>query len=191
MEFREEIRFDYPVTVLSPDAVVLDCGGYKGDFAHQIHSKYGCVVHVLEPVQQFFEQIARRFDGSARVHVYNWGIGAESGPAEFSIKGDMTGKYADNPETETVHIKGVQEVFDRLKLGEVGLMKLNVEGGEWEVIPALISSGLIKRIQNLQVQWHQVGGGSQERFDALQHALSETHSLSFDHGWVWQNWVNK
>lgn len=186
--FTEDLRYQYD---LAPDSVVLDCGGFKGDFAAGIHERYGCTVHVLEPIQQFFEQIARRFDGSARVHVYNWGIGVESGLATFSIKGDMTGRYADNPEMEAVHIKGVQEVFDRLKLDRVGLMKLNVEGGEWEVIPALISSGLINRVTNLQCQFHDVVPNSSALYSDIQHRLALTHALTFDHGWVWQNWAIK
>lgn len=184
--FTEELRYAYDD--LTKDSVVIDCGGFKGDFAAGIFERYGCTVHVLEPVNAFFERTARRFDSNPRVHVYNWGIGAESGFTEFSIKGDMTGSHADNPEKEFVHIKGVQEVFDRLKINDVDLMKLNVEGAEWEIIPELISTGLIARIYNIQVQFHQVGEGTQELFDALQLALARTHKLTFDHGWVWQNW---
>lgn len=183
--FTEDLRYQYDLT---PESVVLDCGGFKGDFAAGIHERYGCTVHVLEPIKEFFERTARRFDDNPRVKVYNWGIGAESGSADFSIKGDMTGQYADNPTTETVHIKGVQEVFDYLKIDTASLLKLNIEGGEWSVIPALISTGLINRVTNLQTQWHAVIPGAQMFYDSLQERLARTHHLTFDHGWVWQNW---
>lgn len=184
--FTESLRYEY--SDLTPDSVVLDCGGFKGDFAAGIHERYGCTVHVLEPVKEFFERTARRFDDNPRVRVYNWGIGADSGMAAFSIKGDMTGKYADNPEMEDVHIKGVQEIFDYLKLGTVDLVKLNIEGGEWGVVPRLIWGGLINRVINLQIQWHDLVPDAKVRYEGIQSRLALTHALTFDHGWVWQSW---
>lgn len=183
--FEEKDRYEYP---LNADSVALDCGGYEGKWAAGIYEKYGCTIHVLEPVKQFFEQIVRRFAGVPRIKLYNWGIGEISGYSSFGIRADSTGAWADAPEPEVVHIKSVEEVFDYLKLDRVDVMKVNIEGGEWEVVPALISSGLILRVANLQVQWHPVGKGSEEKFAALQQRLAMTHSLTFDAGWVWQNW---
>ena len=42
---------------LRPDSVVMDLGGYRGDWAHEIHSRYRCRVHVFEPVLSFADGI--------------------------------------------------------------------------------------------------------------------------------------
>lgn len=182
--FTEDLRYQYDLT---PDSVVLDCGGYEGRFAAGIHERYGCTVHVLEPIKRFCDQIAMRFKDTPKIHVHNYGIGAENDCPRFSLKGDMTGKFADNPETEEVWIRGADEIMRELG-PKFSLVKLNIEGGEWDVIPALISSGLIKDIDNLQVQWHAVIPEAQMFYDSLQERLARTHHLTFDHGWVWQSW---
>lgn len=42
------LRLDYP---LDAESIVLDVGGYKGDFTALIHEKFNCRVFVFEPLQ--------------------------------------------------------------------------------------------------------------------------------------------
>lgn len=183
--FREELRYQYNLT---PESVVLDCGGYEGRFAAGIYDRYGCTVHVLEPVKHFYDGIVLRFGADhPKVKVHNFGVGGENEEKRFSIKGDMTGAYADNPEVERVYIRDVNEIMEEMG-PKFGLVKLNIEGGEFDVIDALIQWGRIMDIDNLQVQFHAVIPDAQMRFDRIQERLARTHSLTFDHGWVWQNW---
>lgn len=189
--FREEMRYEYN---LNPDSVVIDCGGYEGRWAAGIHERYGCTVHVLEPVRKFYEQIWVRLRDYPKILIWRFGVGAEYGDAEFSIKGDMTGKYANNPDKETVEIVSVDKLFDLE--GEqpemIDVLKLNIEGSEFDVVEKLIETGLINRVRNLQVQWHDVVPNAQARYNGLQKELARTHRLTFDHGWVWQSWeINK
>lgn len=183
--FEETDRYDYPIT---PDSVVLDCGGYEGRWAKGIHEKYGCRIHVLEPIQEFFERTARNLSGLPGVEVYQFGIDSENRMAEFTIKGDMTGLWADGTKVEGVMLFAVESVFDNLGLDRLAVMKLNIEGSEFRVVESLITSGLINRVDNLQVQWHPVAPEVVEKFDELQKRLSETHELTFDAQWIWQNW---
>lgn len=187
--FTEDLRYQYDLT---PESVVLDCGGYEGRFAAGIYDRYGCTVHVLEPVKHFYDGIVLRFGADhPKVRVHNIGIGSTCRTDRFSIKGDMTGPYADNPETESVSIVGVDRLFSVLGLWLIGVdvMKLNIEGGEFETIEALMDGKMINNVRNIQVQWHSVVPDYQARYDALQAKLAQTHHLTFDHGWVWQNWA--
>lgn len=183
--FEESDRYLYP---LCPDSVVLDFGGYEGTFAAGIFQRYGCMVHLFEPVTKFYCDLARRFATNPRVALHKCGIGARSCVARFSIKGDMTGQWADNPESEEVSLLSPEEIFTMLGLKRVDLMKLNIEGSEFDVLDRLIETGLVSRMEHIQVQWHSVIQNAQERFDALQASLKNTHSLEWDHGWVWQSW---
>jgi len=185
--FREEMRYEYPS--LNTDSVVVDCGGYEGRFADEIFRRYGCTVHVLEPVKRFHDEIVRRFGEHPSIFAHNVGIAAE-GPttATFRIKGDMTGAHADQGEEVEVKLVGVVYFMEYFAPDGVDLFKLNVEGHEFEVIEKLIDSGVIAKVRNLQCQFHNVVPNAQARYDALQKKLAETHHLTFDHGWVWQNW---
>lgn len=184
--FTEDLRYQYDLT---PDSVVIDCGGYEGRFAAGIYDRYGCTVHVLEPVKHFHDGILLRFgEAHLKVHAHNFGIGAVNEARVFSIKGDMTGAYADNPETERVILRAADEVIEMFAEPEIALLKLNVEGEEFSTLEKLVDSPMLARVRNIQVQWHAVVPDYQARYDALQAKLARTHHLTFDHGWVWQNW---
>ena len=38
--------------------------------------------------------------------------------------------------------------------GKIDLLKINIEGGEYEVLENLIENDLIKNIDNIQIQFH-------------------------------------
>ena len=182
--YSEELRLTYGLT---PDSVVLDAGGYRGDWASEINRRYGCAVRVLEPIKSFYRQIVDRFAGNHRVQVYNFGLGAVPGTADFGIQNDSTGKFAGATERELVRIEGVEDVLREIG-SDIDLVKMNIEGSEFDVVEKLLDTGLISRVKNLQVQWHPVVPNAEARWAVIQGRLPQTHHLTFDSGWVWQNW---
>jgi len=70
-------------------------------------------------------------------------------------------------------------------------MKINIEGGEYEIIPYLIVSGHIKNIKQLQIQFHNFIPDSLNRMKSIQNDLSLTHIQTFSYEFVWENWVLK
>ena len=41
-------RLNYP---LDSNSLILDIGGYQGNWAEQIHNKYNATIHVFEPIK--------------------------------------------------------------------------------------------------------------------------------------------
>lgn len=189
-EFREEMRYEYELT---PDSVVIDCGGYEGRFAEEISRRYGCWVYVHEPVREFYERTRDRLAPWGRVAVIHSGVGRQSEFSSFRVKGDMTGEFADGTgSVERVDLEDAARVIpinlSGVERPSVDLMKLNIEGGEFDVIERLLECGLMPKIRNLQVQWHPVVADAEQRREAIMKRLAETHELTWDFGWVWQNW---
>jgi FkbM family methyltransferase len=183
--FEESDRYEYPLT---PESVVIDLGCYRGDFAAQIHEKYGCRVFSFEPVAPFFDRCSERFKGHPKITVMNLAVGGENREVEGRIKGDMSGLFAGDGEPWKCRmIRGVG-IFSLLNIDEVDLVKINIEGGEFDLLDDLVDSHVLHRFRNIQVQWHDVVPDARTRFEALQADLAETHHLTFDHGWVWQSW---
>lgn len=67
-------------------------------------------------------------------------------------------------------------------------MKINIEGGEYQVIPALIDSGFIKNIRDIQVQFHDFIENAMAQRSEIRNRLKETHYLTYDYLFVWENW---
>ncbi len=177
--FTESLRYEYPLT---PDSVVMDCGGYMGDFADTIFNRYGCTVHVWEPVSSYYAICMERFKENDKVHVHNCGVGGSTRKSFFRTKGSMAGPWADDGEAEAV------ELIDIANIAGADLLKLNIEGGEFEVLERLLGSGDITRFKNLQIQFHPVVPNCAERYETIRRLLSLTHELTWDYDWTWQNW---
>lgn len=175
--------YDY---LLTPESVVLDCGGYEGNFSKQIYEKFKCKVIVFEPVSEFFGKIAS--PNPDKVFVHNVGIGDSTRIENFLINGDMSGLYSHKGNPTTVKIMSIRLVSDMV--GTVDLLKLNIEGMEYEVLNEIIGGGIAKRFKNIQIQFHHLPY-SEARIETIRKGLSWTHRQTFCEDYVWEGWTLK
>jgi hypothetical protein len=83
------------------------------------------------------------------------------------------------------------EFFHRHSIESVDLVKINIEGGEYDLLDHLIAEGLIERIRDVQVQFHDFVPGAEARRAAIRHGLEATHVVTYDEPFVWENWRRK
>ncbi len=181
--FTENERYEYPLT---PESLVIDCGVYQGTFSQTIHQKYGCRILAFEPIERFYRAAAERLHDCAGVTLRHAGVAGTTRTARMSIKGDMTGIFADNPDYEEVQLLGINEIL--AGLGGVDLIKINVEGMEFEVLEALIATDGAAQLRNIQVQFHPIVPDCESRHAAIRRALLRTHHLTYDAPWCWENY---
>ena len=67
-------------------------------------------------------------------------------------------------------------------------MKINIEGGEYELLEYLLDTGLATQIINYQVQFHDFVPDAEARMTAIRERLSQTHTLTYQYEFVWGNW---
>jgi len=180
------LRLDYP---LDPDCVVWDLGGYQGDFAAQIDQRYHCRVFVFEPVPSFHAQCVERFAGNDKIHCLKYGLSDKAGWFDISDSADASSFVRGKGAGRQAEVRPVTEMFDELGLGRVDLLKINIEGGEYEVLPALIHAGLIDRIRFIQVQFHDFVPEARAKRDAIRAALASTHVEMWNYPFVWESWA--
>jgi FkbM family methyltransferase len=183
--FDESMRYEgYD---LSADDVVIDAGGFEGDFAARIHAGYGSTVHVYEPVPEFFAGLMDRFRGDPKIWLHNQAVSdAQVRERPLRVNGNRTGFYEIEGTTIAVPTVDIADVV--AGYAEVGLLKLNIEGEEFAVLTRLLDRGLAKKCRNIQVQFHRVVPAADEQRDALQARLAETHSPVYDFPFVWESW---
>jgi FkbM family methyltransferase len=183
----ETLRLQY---ALNPACVVFDLGGYRGDFAAEIVGRFGSRVYVFEPVRAYYLACVQRFAGSPQVQCFNYGLMATAGSFGISLEENSSSivKDAGAAPTEIVRVESFQAVVDELGVGEIDLLKINIEGGEYEVVRHLISTGLIARVRHLQVQFHDFIPDARVLRDALRHDLRSTHRESWNYPFVWESW---
>lgn len=149
---REAIRQDF--VGLNETSVVLDFGGFKGNWAHDIYERYKCTVHVFEPHPRFAEALRERFSHNDKIIVHEYALGTKEGILNLSDEGDASSALRENESAIVGKVLLVTSYIKQYPNVKFALAKINIEGGEYDLLPALINSGLIANIETLQIQFH-------------------------------------
>ena len=174
---------------LDRDSVVVDLGGYIGDFAQQIHDRYGSTVHLFEPVPAFHARCVQRFANNPKIHPHCYGLGSSAGFFPISDDADASSFLASTKAGHlNAEVRPITEALDALGITAIDLLKINIEGGEYEVLTALIEAGFLPRIRNIQVQFHTVGSDYEGARNTIRHELEKTHRETWCYKFVWENW---
>ena len=181
----EALRYEYD---LNADSVVFDLGGYKGQWASDIYARYNCRLLVFEPVPFFAAQIKAKFKRNPKIEVFDFALGASQRQEGIYMGDDESSLYKRQGKKETIQIEDVADFIKGQNITAIDLMKINIEGGEYELLPRLLDKRLIERIKHIQVQFHNVGADSEDRMDAICSELSATHQPSYQYKFVWENW---
>lgn len=185
--FEESDRLNLPLTA---DSVVLDIGAHEGWFTGELWNKFGCHIYAFEPIARFRAKLEERFRGNKKVVIFPSGLGAYTRSVPMGIKGDMTGAYCTEPnESERVLIEDVVRYITPSGGDMVDLAAINCEGGEYEILERLISSGAIKKIRHLSVQMHTVVPDYEARCASLFSRLKETHDHVYGSPFVWDGFT--
>lgn len=184
----DRIRKDLPLTECS---TALDFGGYLGHWASDISGMYGCHLHVFEPVPEYAIALKSRFARNFRVTVHPYGVGIRHGTRVFQLSGDATGQFSTGI-SETVEFKSARHVA-KIMPAKIELAAINIEGGEYELIPALFESGLLRRIELIFVQFHRIWeeGDNKAQRARCRDLLSDSHELLWNYDFVWEAWSRR
>lgn len=186
----ETLRLDYP---LGSNSLVFDLGGYLGDFTAKIAERYDCYVFLFEPSVHFFEKCVQRFKSNPKIRCFNYALSDEDGTVQLSRENDGSSisRLSAGVTHEEILVRNISRVIADLDVQEINLIKINIEGAEFAVLSKLISSGLMSKIDHLQVQFHEFFQNSWKLRDQIRLELSKTHQESWNYPFVWESWERK
>ena len=200
------LRLDYD---LGPESLVLDVGGYRGQWSSDLYARYLCRIVIFEPVAAFAEGIRQRFARNPSIQVRGFGLGGASrreaiavsadassvcgaasavSGAASAVSGAASSVYVRAYRREEAEIVDIAQWIRDEGIASIQLIKVNIEGGEYELLERLMDTGPIRMVDNLQVQFHDIGADSAARMAAIQQRLSETHEPVYQYPWVWEGW---
>lgn len=177
--------------LIQASEIVIDLGGYEGQWASDIFSRYLCTIHVVEPVRSYAKNISNRFKNNKSIIVHECALGSKSGTLSISISGDASSAFKCSELTDTAKVVDFNSWMDSQKIKEIALLKINIEGGEFDLLEHLIATGTIKRIRNIQVQFHDFLPDAHTRMRRIQNDLSKTHEITYQYLFIWENWERK
>ncbi len=174
-------------TLTGPIVVV---GGFKGDSTSEYLLQSKSDVYVIEPIPEFAQTLATRFTGIERVHIFNYALGGTNGEVQFNLNADATGQFGVSNEIISIPMVTWETFLDLFKLtgSKIGFIEMNIEGGEYSLLEAMISNNLMMNIQRIAIQFHKIDDFSTSNRAEIKNKLKETHRLVLDYEWVWEVW---
>lgn len=90
--------------------------------------------------------------------------------------------------SQKAQVRSITEVVAELGVEEINLIKINIEDAEFDLLPEMIDSGLIKRIKYIQVQFHNFVAGAVDSRLRMRSSLEKTHNEMWNYEFVWESW---
>ena len=185
----ETHRLEYD---LNEKSIVVDVGGYKGQWASDIYSMYKPEkIIIYEAMPRYAESIRNRFYKNRNIVVRDYGLGGENRDEKiyFSEDGSTVYNRGKSAKTINVRIADVDNAFKAEGIRGIDLLKINIEGCEYELIESLIQNLWIKKIKNIQVQFHDNVDNYKKRLENISRELALTHRRTYCYPMVWENWT--
>lgn len=184
----EKIRYQYD-GILNEDSIVFDVGGFEGEFAERIYEKYKCTVYVFEPVPDHWSICVDKFKNNSKIKVYKFGLSDKNQQMRFSVASNASSSnHSENQQTIEVELKSMIEFMRNANIKKIDLLKLNIEGGEYDLLPSLISADEIKKISFLQIQFHDFTEDMRRNKSVITNDLQKTHQRTYNYEFVWEGW---
>ena len=181
------LRLNY---ALDENSIVFDMGGYEGQWASDIFAKYCCIVHCFEPVEAFAKNIEARFAKNEKILVHQFGLSNADHKVNISHNTSGSSVFRGEGKEEIRLVKAIDFMMQN-NISRLDLIKINIEGCEYDLLEHLIETGFVGNIVNLQIQFHDFIPNAEERMRNIQKGLEKTHKRTYQYEFVWENWELK
>jgi FkbM family methyltransferase len=179
------LRFDYPLTA---DSIVLDIGGFKGEWSAALAERFDPWIYIFEPIPEHIGMLRDRFAGNPKVRIFEFGLGASDGVLTLHQCGEGSGLLNRSGTPVVCPIRDIVGVWQELSLSDVDLVKINIEGAEFDLLPRMLAAGLVVHCRDLQIQFHEFHPFASKLRRQIRHQLTATHRPTYSFYFIWENW---
>lgn len=180
-----ELRTDFP---MDHSSVVVDVGAHVAEWSQGIWDRYEPNIYAFEPAPPAVAKLLEGPGTNERFHVLPYGLGASDTTAEMHLSDAGSTIYGGQGETAEIQIRDVVAVFDELGITHVDVLKVNIEGGEYDLLDRLAETGWLERIDHVLVQFHEWHPKAYGRRWKNRRDLAKTHKEMWCWSWVWELW---
>jgi FkbM family methyltransferase len=149
-----------PTGFLGRNAIVVDVGlGEDISFSQSLMNIYGCEVHGFDPTPRSIEFVEKL--GLDKFHLHAFGLAEHSGTRKFYLPADQS--YVSGAITKQensgdrqldVEVLTLDDVFDIVDCQFIDVLKMDIEGAEYEVILGKAFADKAPFIKILAVEFH-------------------------------------
>lgn len=179
---------------IDADSIVVDVGAFTGSWAQHIVERYDPVIYAFEPNPKSFALLRQKAVNNPKLQPMPYGLGGEDLTVDFTLNGlgssmcDERSSHSDVPRIK-VEIAAIDRIWKELRLGQVDLMKINIEGAEFPLFDRMITANLLNKVGCFMIQFHEWHPDAYAKRRRIREELSKTHRLEWEYYFVWEKWV--
>jgi FkbM family methyltransferase len=159
-----------------------------------IQSKYNCYVYCFEPIDAHYKICENKFKSNEKIKVYKTGLANDNKLVDFHVSNDSSSIHIGNGlgQFNTMLMK-IDDFMSQENINYVDLLKMNIEGAEYDLLEHIIKNDLLDKFKNIQVQFHENPyDGWEEQYKFIINNLNKTHHLTYHFEFKFENWeINK
>ncbi|OCW58348.1 FkbM family methyltransferase [Hoeflea olei] len=176
---------------LTPESTIFDFGGFRGSWTQALFDYYGCRAQIFEPHPRFAAELEAKFAAIPQITVNPFALGGAHGSFPISDQGDASSALKTSGSTLTGRVVAVSDFMAGFEPDRIDVAKINIEGGEYDLLPALHAAGLLRRFGLLQIQFHLFDTSHIAARDEIRQQLSHTHRCDWSYDFIWEQWSLK
>jgi FkbM family methyltransferase len=138
---------------LTKDSVVVDAGAHRGEFSAEIIRRFGCQCHLVEANPSLVETLI--VAGAESITPAALDAHDGRGMLHVSENPEATGLFDAGSATIGVEVQTISlaTLMQRLGIAKIDILKLDVEGAEFDLI-ASTPDQILQRINQITVEFH-------------------------------------
>jgi FkbM family methyltransferase len=178
---------------IGPGSVVIDVGAYTGAWAQHMVDRYDPTIYAFEPNPESFAVLQEKATNNPKLKPMPYGLGSEDMSVEFTANGLGSSMYEEREKNANVprirvEIAAIDRIWKELELGQVDLMKINIEGAEFPLLDKMIEENLLSCVHCFLIQFHEWHPGAHWKRWRIRKELRKTHRLVWDFHFIWEKW---
>lgn len=177
---------------LSDNPIIFDLGGYMGEWTQIAKDYYpNAIVYVFEPVKKHYDIIYEKFKNDNNVKIFNFGLSDKNDKVKITLTGDSSSIHLIDDNSEEIELIDIRDFLLDNKIFKVDLIKINIEGEEYNLLEYLCSTPELNIFENYLVQFHKFIDNYEVRRSNILNIVRKYYDIIFNYEMVFEGWSIK
>jgi len=164
----------WPESELIPGNTVFEVGAYEGAWVKEV-ADYDVWIEAFEPDPDTIKRLVENVSGIG-VRLHDFGLGARTSTFQLGNHNTDGASFCKGDDAVDAKMVDIDHFFYLYpETANIKIMRINIEGGEYELLSRMIDTGHITKVKYLMIHWHDIPKGAMAMRLDIERDLLETH----------------
>jgi FkbM family methyltransferase len=201
-DFRDALFEFLTDTDLKEGQLVFDLGYFHGEWSQNMLRKSMVKSYAFEPHPRAFRNEKKKLvdAGIEDIKLFKFGLSNKNYQATLTMHGEGSNIFKPDPlkkhtdktlKEVSIELKNIDDFLAQENIDCVEFIKINIEGGEYELLEHLIETDQLTKFKQIQVQFHEWMPNARKRRKKIREAFSRHYECEWCYNFIWERWKLK